>query len=230
MKRIALSLGLTLGLGASGALAQTLSGPARVIDGDTIAIEGVENNIRLNFIDAPEFGQSCQNARGSAYDCGIVATDVLKKMIPEASVVTCEANGRDGYDRFLAVCKVGETDINGSMVASGWALEFVRYSDGRYGGYEADARAAGRGLWQGSFDKPWEWRDSRRQARFEAERDEALLASECAIKGNISRNGRIYHLPGQMDYDRVRIDESRGERLFCNEQEAKDAGWRRALR
>ena len=230
MKRIALSLGLALALTASGVMAQTLSGPARVVDGDTIAIEGVDNNVRLNYIDSPERAQTCQNARGSAYQCGVVASDVLQRLIPAGTQVTCAVDGRDGYERYLAVCKVDDTDINGSMVASGWALEFVRYSDGRYGGYEADARAAGRGLWQGLFDKPWEWRDAKRQARFEAERDEARVANECAIKGNVSRNGRIYHLPGQTDYDRVRIDESRGERLFCNEQQARDAGWRRALR
>lgn len=52
----------------------------------------------------------------------------------------------------------------------------------------------------------------------------------CLIKGNISENGRIYHLPGSPWYDQTVIDESRGERWFCTEAEAREAGWRPARR
>ena len=48
----------------------------------------------------------------------------------------------------------------------------------------------------------------------------------CDIKGNITDNGRIYHVPGNRWYDRTTIDESTGERWFCTEAEAEDAGWR----
>ena len=51
--------------------------------------------------------------------------------------------------------------------------------------------------------------------------------SGCTIKGNISVGGqRIYHLPGSRDYERTRIDDRAGERMFCSEDEAKAAGWR----
>jgi endonuclease YncB( thermonuclease family) len=50
----------------------------------------------------------------------------------------------------------------------------------------------------------------------------------CLIKGNISANGKIYHLPGSDSYDRTQIDESKGERWFCSEAEARAAGWRPA--
>ncbi|MBA3679369.1 hypothetical protein H0W80_04270 [Candidatus Saccharibacteria bacterium] len=47
------------------------------------------------------------------------------------------------------------------------------------------------------------------------------------IKGNISKSGeKIYHNPDDEYYSRTQIDESAGERIFCTEQEAKDAGWR----
>lgn len=52
--------------------------------------------------------------------------------------------------------------------------------------------------------------------------------SGCDIKGNISGSGRIYHLPGGAHYERTRIDESKGERWFCSEGEARAAGWRPA--
>jgi endonuclease YncB( thermonuclease family) len=50
--------------------------------------------------------------------------------------------------------------------------------------------------------------------------------SGCQIKGNISGSGKIYHLPGSDSYDRTKIDESKGERWFCTEEEARAAGWR----
>lgn len=53
---------------------------------------------------------------------------------------------------------------------------------------------------------------------------------ECVIKGNISqRTGEhIYHVPGQEYYERTRVDEDAGERWFCSEDEAEEAGWRKA--
>ena len=50
----AVTVRLALALATGSAAAQTISGPVRVIDGDTIAIEGAEDNVRLNYIDAPE--------------------------------------------------------------------------------------------------------------------------------------------------------------------------------
>jgi hypothetical protein len=51
----------------------------------------------------------------------------------------------------------------------------------------------------------------------------------CIIKGNISSSGeRIYHAPGQRYYDKTIIQQSKGERWFCTEQEAIGAGWRKA--
>lgn len=49
----------------------------------------------------------------------------------------------------------------------------------------------------------------------------------CLIKGNISRAGaKIFTVPGSPSYDQTQIDESRGERWFCSEEEAVAAGWR----
>lgn len=53
----------------------------------------------------------------------------------------------------------------------------------------------------------------------------------CDIKGNINPDGeRIYHLKNNEWYGKAFIDETRGERWFCSEDEAKGAGWRRAQR
>ena len=53
----------------------------------------------------------------------------------------------------------------------------------------------------------------------------------CAVKGNSSKkiNERIYHVPGYYNYNDTIIEPSRGERWFCSEREAIEAGWRKAL-
>ena len=57
-----------------------------------------------------------------------------------------------------------------------------------------------------------------------------LLGPSCDIKGNVSPNTGelIYHVPGQDHYAVTRIDLPRGERWFCSEAEARQAGWRRS--
>ncbi len=54
-------------------------------------------------------------------------------------------------------------------------------------------------------------------------------ANGCKIKGNINSKGeKIYHVPGGRYYDSTQIDLPQGERWFCTERQAKDAGWRAA--
>ena len=48
----------------------------------------------------------------------------------------------------------------------------------------------------------------------------------CTIKGNIGKSGKISHVPGSPSYAATKIDESKGERWFCSEGEARAAGWR----
>ena len=60
----------------------------------------------------------------------------------------------------------------------------------------------------------------------------AMPGSGCDIKGNVSKNSsaRIYHVPGQKFYDATIIRPEYGERWFCSEAEAQQAGWRPARR
>ncbi len=131
-----------------------LTGTASVIDGDTLAIHG--HRIRLHGIDAPESGQTCEDAGGRSYRCGQVAALALADRIGRRPV-TCIARDTDRYGRRIAVCEEGGRDLNAWMVAGGHALAYRRYSRD-YVGEEAAARDAGRGLWQGRFVAPWDWR------------------------------------------------------------------------
>ncbi len=51
--------------------------------------------------------------------------------------------------------------------------------------------------------------------------------TRCAIKGNVSDAGRLYYLPGESRYARVKINRA-DERWFCSEAEARAAGWEKA--
>ena len=52
----------------------------------------------------------------------------------------------------------------------------------------------------------------------------------CVIKGNIGHGKKTYYMPFHYAYSLVKIDEAKGERWFCTEDEAIAAGWQRSLR
>jgi endonuclease YncB( thermonuclease family) len=192
-----------------------------VIDGDTFRLDG--EVIRIHGIDAPETGQKCESEHGRTYRCGVAAAKALEQLL-ERSPPDCEGRERDDYGRLIAICMAGEEDIGATLVIQGLALAFRRFSDD-YVTEEDAAREAHRGLWQGTFEAPWEYR----ARRWDISKDTAPNPA-CPIKGNINRNGEhIYHAPWSPSYDRTKIDESKGERWFCSEGEAIASGWRAPL-
>ena len=195
-----------------------VTGQGRVVDGDTLDVG--QTRVRLEGIDAPEMAQTCQTATGENWDCGKAAAAFLRAMVQQRDLA-CDRTGSDLYHRTLATCFEGGTDINEAMVRAGMAWAFVRYSQA-YVAAEADARERKVGVWQGRAEAPWNFRHAKWQVA------ETATPSGCAIKGNISSHGNIYHMPWSPWYSRVKIDESRGERWFCSEAEALAAGWRPA--
>lgn len=198
-----------------------ITGRASVIDGDTIEIR--HQRIRLFGIDAPEGQQRCY-VNSKPWRCGQHSAFALADLIGRAWV-RCDEKDRDRYGRIVAVCFLGQKNVNAWMVAQGWALAYRHYSK-NYVDQEREASAAKRGLWQGVFVFPWDWRRGKRLSQAQQK-----TKTRCLIKGNISRSGkRIYHVPGGEFYDRTRIHPGRGERWFCSEEEARAAGWRRSRR
>ena len=195
-----------------------VTGTARVIDGDTIDV--ADTRVRLEGIDAPESGQRCNRPLIGWWACGSAATAALSSQL-EGQTVTCERHGVDKYGRLLGVCFVAGRDINAWMVRQGFAWAFVRYSQA-YVAEEAAAKAAGLGVWQAETQPPWEYRAQRWTAA------EQKSPEGCAIKGNVTRNGKIYHMPWSPWYARIRIEGDKGKRWFCSEAEALAAGWRPA--
>jgi endonuclease YncB( thermonuclease family) len=133
-----------------------LHGAVRVIDGDTLDVDG--RRIRLFGIDAPERAQSCTR-QGVAYACGHDATEAMRALAGDT--LTCEGRDTDRYRRLVAVCWHNGKDINAAMVEGGWAVAYRQYSTD-YVGAENAAKRAGRGLWSGEFQMPALWRRDHR--------------------------------------------------------------------
>lgn len=61
----------------------------------------------------------------------------------------------DIYERILAVCGAGNVNANDWLVRQGFASSYRKMK--AYRAAEAEARAAGRGIWRGENLQPWEW-------------------------------------------------------------------------
>jgi endonuclease YncB( thermonuclease family) len=136
------------------AVAETLSGPPKFIDGDSFEITG--RGVRLFGIDAPEAHQSCDRG-GEVWACGEESAQQLRQAVG-TSPVTCTGNERDQYGRLLAVCTIDGVDLNRYLVARGWATAFRRYSQD-YVPDEMRARAAKLGIWSSNFVLPEDYRN-----------------------------------------------------------------------
>lgn len=195
----------------------------RVVDGDTFEFQG--ETIRLFGIDAPEQGQPCDRA-AALRDCGAWSKAVLTKALGQGQL-TCKAKDIDRYGRTVAQCWVAGKDLGKTMVQEGAAKAYRKYSS-LYVTTEAEAKTAGRGIWATAMQDPEEFRHLAAPA---LTAPQLAPKTACAIKGNINAKGeRIYHRPGQRDYDATKINVKKGEAWFCSEVEAKAAGFRAARR
>jgi endonuclease YncB( thermonuclease family) len=133
----------------------------KIIDGDTLELAG--RRIRLWGIDAPELPQTCQGRDGQPYGCGRDAAAALGELTRNRAVMCDDERDRDQYGRVVAVCRTDAGEINATMVRSGWAIDFTRFSGGRYLQEQAAAQAASAGMWAGRFNQPAEWRREERR-------------------------------------------------------------------
>jgi endonuclease YncB( thermonuclease family) len=191
-------------------------GMASAVDGDTLVLGG--QRIRLHGIDAFEPEQRCERD-GRRYSCGGRATQALAEKLGSGPLL-CEPRGTDRYDRTLATCRIGRTDIGAWMVRQGWAVAYTRYARD-YADDEAIAQRSRKGAWAGQFETPEQFRRSQRTTIAMAARDENARAGACRIKGDIRRNGERFYLnPNHRRYTAVTADV-----WFCTEAAAQAAGF-----
>ncbi len=131
-----------------------LYGSARVISGDTLEIYG--KYFKLFGLDAPEPGQMCADARGASYNCGRESAMWLKNWIGD-NELECHVVQQDTKGNMIGTCSYGPYDLGAALVNAGWAVSYNKYTD-IYQPYEIQAQNNRRGLWRGTFYKPWDWR------------------------------------------------------------------------
>lgn len=190
----------------------------KVIDGDTIEIKG---GIRVRYIgiDTPESGQ-----------CGGEEATRENSQLVENKKVTLETDVQklDRYGRTLAYVFVDGVFVNEELLKRGVATVTtyppnVKYVD-RFLKAQEEARGQKRGTWAEGFCASVQG-----DPLFNTKNQAESIQGECSIKGNINSSGeKIYHTPGQRYYERTKIEEAKGERWFCAEDEALKAGWRKS--
>jgi endonuclease YncB( thermonuclease family) len=128
----------------------------QVLDGDSLKVDG--ENIRLTGIDAPELHQTCRDAQAREWPCGQAAKARLAELVSKGQVM-CAAHRRDIFGRTLAVCSAGDIpDFGEVLVREGLAISYAGELVDGYVAAEIQARLNRRGLWQGEFENPWDWR------------------------------------------------------------------------
>ena len=129
------------------------------IDGDSLRA-GNGEEYRLFGIDAPELHQACAEANGTEWLCGRAAKVKLTTLIKGGNVA-CAVRDTDRFGRNVAVCSAeGVPDLGEAMVREGYAIDLGQKYGYPYADAEAEARAAKRGIWRGTFQEPAQWRQA----------------------------------------------------------------------
>jgi endonuclease YncB( thermonuclease family) len=206
----------TLALSSSG----ELSGRATAVSGELLRVDGTL--VRLSGVEAPEAKQPCYKSSGRRWSCGQSARSALEKALRGRSV-SCTPSGHSDDGAMLASCRINGADVAEGLVRGGHVFATSGFL-ASYRTAEADAQAAGAGLWQGETIRPKEWRD---QIWQEAKR---AAPEGCPIKGYVRASDRTYAMPWTHGYEGAKVRTVRGDRWFCTEEEARAAGFKSANR
>ena len=131
-------------------------------DGDTIRVttrSGLSLTIRLACIDTPEMAQ------GSPGEAARVAVAQMVRSGP----LEIKPQAIDKYGRTVAEVFVGGRNVNLELVRGGYAFVYRKYLDqcdqAAYLDAEAWAQRYAQGIWRYSTERPWEFRQKRREGQ-----------------------------------------------------------------
>ena len=210
-----------------GGIEENLHKVVEVIDGDTFMVAGGEGkedsdlSVRILNIAAPDKNECYFEESKKA----------LKDLIEGKEVkLRKDVSGVDKFGRLLRhVFLPSETEkeddmfVAQYMVESGFAKAIPVVPDFEYKRYLAQrenvAISGKLGVWGNcQEDLPKYFGDVT---------DMQIEDPDCIIKGNISTENptKFYFLPNCVPYSQIKIDAERGERYFCSEEEAEEAGF-----
>lgn len=201
-----------------------------VIDGDTIrvSLDGQEATVRYIGMDTPESTRQMEpfGPEAAAKNAELVAG--------QSVLLVKDVSETDRFGRLLRYVFAGELFVNYELVHQGYASAVTFPPDvaceSVFQEAEQQARSSLAGFWALTPTPPPTLTPD---PSYVPACPEGCTAEQpgCAIKGNISGDGeKIFHVPGQRDYENTRIDPEAGERWFCTEEEAVENGWRKSLR
>ena len=210
----------------------------RVTDGDTIHINynGKDEKVRFIGLDTPE----TKDPRKPIQCFGREATAKMTELAENKNIrleFDKTQGERDKYGRLLAfVYSEDSKNLAYEMIRQGYGNEYT-YNSNPYK-YQNEfkeaarkAREENKGLWAentcaGDAAKPADTPAPKPQpapAPAAPAPQPQQSQEACVIKGNVGRNGKIYHMPGQKYYNKTNP-----EVVFCSEIEAQNAGFRKS--
>ncbi len=190
----------------------------RVIDGDTIVIDG-DVHIRLLGIDAPEAGECFYEE----------SKDTLINLVQGEDVqLQKDVSDKDNFGRLLRYVFLSNDNlfINKVLLEQGYADVMSSGQDLVYRRLLTSSRNQAitqrKGMWA-----VCENQEEEAETIFPLEKNDISTNPECLIKGNISEHGygKVYFSLGDPNYNQVKISFDKGEQFFCTEQEAEAAGF-----
>ncbi len=160
----------------------------RVIDGDTIEIDGGER-VRYIGVDAPELGEPLYEE----------ARDFQEKVLlgSRVRIEVCKEEPQDGYGRTLAFVHKGSVDVGEQLLRYGYARTLFIGRCGRavargYRKVERGAFLVGLGVWS--------LQDTRQVSHSDAGRYIGCLMSVTGEVVNVHAGPKAYHLNFGKDY------------------------------
>lgn len=211
-----------------------------IIDGDTIRIKynGSSEKIRFLLVDTPETNHKTLGVQ----PFGPEAKEFTKQLLAGQDTVYLEfdVSYRDKYKRLLAYVYTKDgISVQEQLLKNGLARVAYIYEPNTkhvdwFKSIQKTAQQSAIGIWSvedyvtnRGYDKE-AYNNAVKEENPEnpsnASKDESNNISSkdnCTIKGNVNSKGnKIYHMPGQRDYDNTVAEE-----MFCTKEDAEAAGF-----
>ncbi len=205
----------------------------KVTDGDTIKVNvnGMEENVRFLLVDTPEMhDKDFDGPQPFAEEAKAFVADLLDGENIELEIGTSE---RDKYGRLLAYIYINDENVQEMLLERGLArVAYIyppntKYVDD-YRRIQDEAQKKAVGIWsiENYATEQGFQSDHTKQISKESTPTPKLNNNSCKIKGNVNSKGeKIYHMPDGQYYE-----QTQPEQLFCSEQDAKEAGFRKSSR
>jgi micrococcal nuclease len=208
-----------------------------VIDGDTIRIKynGSSEKVRFLLVDTPETNHETLGVQ----PFGPEAKEFTKQLLAGQDTVYLEfdVSYRDKYKRLLAYIYTKDgISVQEQLLKNGLARVAYIYEPNTkhvdwFKSIQKTVQQSAIGIWSvedyvtnRGYDKEAYDNAVKKEKQSKADEDDSNNTSSnesCKIKGNINSKGnKIYHMPGQRDYDNTVAEE-----MFCTEEEAVENGF-----